>query len=376
MKGIIIVGGHVQALGIARIIGRLNIPVIVLDNTIFNLARHSRFTNQFIKYEKGKLLDKLNSFKNENNFQGFTVFPTNDEHVGILSQNKKGLDDFFIIASASWEVIEKCYNKRLTYKIAKQENIEIAKTWMPDNEKELLNLQLTYPIIIKPAVMHSFYSQLKKKVFVCNNSDELLINYRLALTVIPAEEIIIQDIIPGGSEHLYSACFLFDGQKEIQSFVGRRARQHPPDFGNATTFAQIVDNDELLETSKKLLKAINYHGVCEVEYKYDPIDHIYKFLEINPRTWKWHSIAAKAGSNMLENYYLMLQKKELKKATPVKKASFRHLMTDIPTAIRYRILGIFKKYPKYPMQYAVWSISDIKPGIFELLYLPYLIFKR
>ncbi|MBN2821330.1 MAG: hypothetical protein JXP36_20325 [Bacteroidales bacterium] len=376
MEGIIIIGGHVQALGIARILGKLEIPIIVLDTTSFNLARHSRFTNQFIKYEKGALLKKLISLKNKNRFEGFTVFPTNDEHVGILSQNKKDLEGFFKIASADWEIIEKCYNKRLTYKIAKKEHIEIAETWMPDNEGELLNLELPYPVIIKPAVMHSFYSQLKKKVFVCNNVDELLENYRLALTVIPAEEIIIQNIILGGSEHLYSACFLFDGQREIQSFVGRRARQHPPDFGNATTFAQIVDNNELIETSRKLLKAINYQGICEVEYKFDPVDKAYKFLEINPRTWKWHSIAAIAGSNMLENYYLLLHNKSLKPISPISFASFRHLMTDIPTVIKYKFKGIYKKHPKYPIQYAVWSINDIMPAIFEIMYLPILIIKR
>lgn len=376
MKGIIIIGGHVQALGITRILGVLGVPIVILDSTPYNLARHSKFTKRFIKYKKGKLHEKLVELKVDIGLKGYIIFPTNDEHVAVISQNYKELSSFFTIASGDWEVIKKCYNKRLTYKIAKEVGVNIADTWMPDSEEELLKLQLTYPVIIKPAVMHSFYSQLKKKVFVCNNAEELLENYKLALSVIAANEIIIQDIIPGGSEHLYSACFLFDGQKQIQSFVGRRSRQHPPDFGNATTFAQIVDNDELLETSTKLLKAINYRGVCEVEYKFDPIDKIYKFLEINPRTWKWHSIAAKAGSNMLENYYLLLQYQPLKSIPDLKKASFRHLLTDIPTVIRYIFLGLFKKHPQYPMQYAVWSLSDIKPGLYELIYLPYLILKR
>lgn len=168
---------------------------------------------------------------------------------------------------------------------------------------------------------------------------------------------------------------MFDGENEIQSLVGRRARQHPPDFGNATTFAQIVDNDELLGTSRKLLKAIKYTGVCEVEYKFDPEDHTYKFLEINPRTWKWHSIAAKAGSNMLENYYRFLHHQELQPISPLKKASFRHILTDVPTHLKYKLKGINKKHPRYPIQYAVWSKNDILPAIFELIYLPYLILK-
>ena len=150
------------------------------------------------------------------------------------------------------ESVEKFYNKRLTYQIATDLNIPIANTWAPNSLSELLNLEIEYPVINKPAVMHSFYSKLKK--FLCVIIAELITNYNLTLSVIPSNEVIIQSIIKG-SEHLYSACFLFI--KKIQSFVGRRARQHPPDFGNATTFAQIVDNDELLNISRKLLKKLN-----------------------------------------------------------------------------------------------------------------------
>ncbi len=322
-NGIIIIGGHVQALGITRILGELGILVTILDSTPYNLARHSKYTKRYIKYDKGRLFDKLIELKKDDQLQNNIIFPTNDEHVSILSKHKNELEDFFIIASADWSVIEKCYNKRLTYNIAKSIDIPIAATWMPDTKEDLLQIELPYPVIIKPAVMHSFYSQLKQKVFVCNNQEELLNNYDLALSVIPNNEIIIQDIITGGSENLYSACFLFDGDKEIQSLVGRRARQHPPDFGNATTFAQIIDNDELLETSRKLLKEIKYKGVCEVEFKFDPVDKTYKFLEINPRTWKWHSIAAKANSNILENYYLILKGEKLEPIPVIKEGQFQ-----------------------------------------------------
>jgi len=376
MKNVIIIGGHVQALGIARILGKLDFNITILDSTIFNLARHSKFCENFIKYKKDHLLKKLVEIGKIKEYQNSIVFPTNDLHVGVLSNNKELLSKYFTIAADDWSSVEKSYNKRLTYQIASDLNIPIAKTWAPNSLSELKQLRIEYPVIIKPAVMHSFYSKLKKKVFVCKNETELITNYNLALSVIPAEEVIVQAIINGGSEHLYSACFLYDKNKEIQSFVGRRARQHPPDFGNATTFAQIVDNDELLNLSRKLLKAIQYTGLCEVEYKFDEETNEYKLLEINPRTWKWHSIAARANINILENYVLFLQGKYSKTDGIPRKASFRHLITDVPTVLRYKKLGLYKKHPDYPMQYAVWSKSDIKPALFELIYLPYLILKR
>ena len=40
MKNVIIIGGHIQALGITRILGKLDFNITILDSTIFNLARH------------------------------------------------------------------------------------------------------------------------------------------------------------------------------------------------------------------------------------------------------------------------------------------------------------------------------------------------
>ena len=115
--------------------------------------------------------------------------------------------------------------------------------------------------------------------------------------------------------------------------------------------------------------------MCEVEFKFDKESKEFKLLEINPRTWKWHSIADKSKINLLENYILLLQGKQTKINTKITKASFRHLLTDIPTLFRYKKLGIYKKYKSYPIQYAVWSKSDLKPALFELIYLPYFFIK-
>jgi len=375
-KGVIIIGGHVQGLGIARILGKLKIPVVIMDATSLNLARHSKYCSSFVKYNKDNLYQSLLDLGKKGFFKDYIVFPTNDLHVGILSKNKEELSSYFTIASDDWEVVEKCYNKRETYTIAKEIGIPIANTWMPNSLQELERLEINYPVIIKPAVMYSFYEKLKKKVFVCNNKKELIENYQLAIDVIPPKEIIVQAIIEGGSQHLYSACFLRQKSGVIQSFVGRRARQHPPDFGNATTFAQIVQNDELVELSSQFLKHINYQGVCEVEYKYDESSKEYKLLEINPRTWKWHSIAEKANVNLLENYYNLLQNIPLKLGKTIRNANFRHLLTDIPTVLKYKRLGIYSKHVSYPVKYAVWDKDDLKPAFYELLYLPSFILKR
>ena len=59
-----------------------------------------------------------------------------------------------------------------------------------------------------------------------------------------------------------------------------------------------------------------------------------------------------------------------------KNAVFRHPMTDIPTVFKMRVQGAHISKSKFDVKYAVWDKDDLKPGIFELLYVPFLLKNR
>jgi D-aspartate ligase len=376
-KGIIVLGGHVQALGIIRILGRNGIPSVILDNTHKNLARHSKYCTESYVVEDNYILDYLTKMGETQNYKEWLVFPTNDFHVKLLSLNKKYLSKFFKITTDEWASVGLFYNKTDTYKLAKSLNIPIADTYFPESSDDLQNISPKFPCIIKPAVMHDFYKQTKTKVFVCKDFEELKTNYQKALNLIPAEEIIVQNIIIGPSKNQFSACFLFLEGKSYVSLTATRMRQHPIDFGNATTYAETVELPIIKEYAQKILEAANYNGLCEVEFKKDDTDGEFKFLEVNTRTWKWHSIAEKAETPFLLSYYQYLSGIEIQPIEGQKNASFRHALTDIPIQIKLFIKGYnYFLRKKYSTVKAVWAADDVKPWIFEKIYLPYLIFKR
>lgn len=91
--------------------------------------------------------------------------------------------------------------------------------------------------------------------------------------------------------------------------MGVKVREHPLEFGTAT-FARSVYIRECYEQSIPLLKALNYSGVCEIEYLLDPKDNRYKLIEINARTWLWVGLAKACGidyAKMIYNYVNGLQ---------------------------------------------------------------------
>src|ERR1017187_2910065 len=119
--------------------------------------------------------------------------------------------------------------------------------------------------------------------------------YAKAARQIRPEEILVQEIIPGdGSEQISYCAFYRDGQAH-GTLVARRARQHPREFGRAATYVESIELPVIEELSERFLRAIDYYGLVEVEFKQDPRDGRFKLLDVNARTWGFHSIGTSAG---------------------------------------------------------------------------------
>ena len=134
------------------------------------MAKHSKYCNAFYEYDEYGLFDYLVELAETGKYKDWLLMPTNDLQVKILSQNKSKLEEYYKVSSDNWKSVETFYNKRLTYKMAQDIGVEIPQTWFPNSISEIEELNLTFPCIIKPAVVHNFYKKAGKKVFVCNNN--------------------------------------------------------------------------------------------------------------------------------------------------------------------------------------------------------------
>jgi predicted ATP-grasp superfamily ATP-dependent carboligase len=81
----------------------------------------------------------------------------------------------------------------------------------------------------------------------------------------------------------------------LASVTARRTRQYPVDFGHSSCFVETIDPQPFEEPARRLLAAMRYTGLAEVEFKYDERDRRFKLLEVNPRAWTWHALCLRAG---------------------------------------------------------------------------------
>ena len=309
------------------------------------------------------------------------LFPTDDETVAVLSQYHTILKDDFRMTTPPWESIRYVYQKKNTYRLAQKLKISIPKTFYPESIGDLKNLKLSYPVIIKPSIMRSFFKKTGKKVFIAENDFQLLDQYKSACRIIDPYDILIQEIIPDASKNLYSFCPWFKNRTTYARIIAKRCRQHPLDFGHASTYVKTVSLPELENIGHKFLSAINYYGLCEVEFVYDYRDKHYKLLEVNPRIWGWHTLAKKAGVNLPYMVFQDTLGNEMSKKNFRVNMKWLRMITDIPTCLIGIITGRLKwedwfQSFKGEKEFAVFSRRDPLPALAELLMLPYLWFHR
>lgn len=374
--GAIVLGGHVQGYGIVRLLGEKRIESVIIDTSKINIARHSKYCRcHYVSSYDGLinlLLDLGNRYKN------WIVIPTDDYYVRLLSKNYDVLSDDYHLLSDSWDVIDLFFDKCKTYPWVQKLGIPTPLTFYARdvNEIEQISTKLHFPCIIKPAIMKDFYARFGSKVIVCKSQSELIRKFNQVTASIKPSEIMIQEIVSGNSENQYSVGVFCIKGRIHNSIIARRKRQHPPDFGNATTYAETADVPILLEYSKTILQNCEYSGVCEVEFKYDSISQEYKFLEVNPRFWKWHLLAKPAGVPFVYSVYNYLTAGEPISSGLFHQCAWRDIVTDLPTKLTMIRKRIYVKSDKLNTISAVANCKDIMPFFMQVIYTPYMLYAR
>jgi D-aspartate ligase len=383
--GAIVVGGDYQGLGIVRSLGRRGVAVVVIDDER-SISRHSRYVEgayRFPELRTGEqTMSALLAVADRTDVEGWVVYPTREETVAALARHRTRLLAHFRVPTPDWSVTKWAWDKRKTYARAAELGIPTPRSWHVRSEEELETIDADPPYVIKPAIKEHFFYATKCKAWRADSREELAARFRAAAALVGTEEVVVQELIPGDGETQLAYCAMFKTDTPLASMLVKRLRQHPVDFGRASTFVRTVDVPELEEMSVRFLRSIGYYGLVELEYKHDRRDGLTKLLDVNARTWGYHSLGGRAGVDF--PYLLYADQLGLPVPSGVRARpgiSWIRLATDLPTAAielaRHRLdwrayvrsLGVFDVE-------SVFTRDDLRPGFAELGLLPYLAIKR
>jgi predicted ATP-grasp superfamily ATP-dependent carboligase len=382
--GAVVVGGDYQGLGIVRSLGRHKIPVCVIDDER-SIARFSKYATYSVPVDslrdEKQTIERVLEIGRRLGLEGWVLYPTREETVAAFARHRPTLRGFFRVPTPGWNTTQWFWDKRNTYRRAKELGIPTPSTWYIRDVSELVKIDSDPPFVIKPAIKEHFIYSTKVKAWRANSRAELREVFLRAAQLVGPDEVMIQSLIPGGGSQQFAYGAFFKEGRALGSMVVRRARQHPPEFGRASTYVETIELPLLEDLSERFLRAIDYYGLVELEYKFDPRDQLYKLLDVNGRTWGYHTLGFGAGVDFPFMLYADQVGEPVEPRRGRAGVKWIRLVTDMPTGI-LEILGGRQNWQLYLQSLlgfdveSVFSWEDPMPGLVELALIPYLAVKR
>jgi D-aspartate ligase len=382
--GAIVIGGEHPGLGIVRSLGSRGIPVCVIDD-LYSVSQFSRYVDRVVRVNdlrnEEKTVESVIEIGQRYGLRGWVLFPTRDETVAAFSRHRDRLAEFFRVSTAPWNTVRWAWNKKNTYDLAAELGIPAPRTYNPKSEAELAQLYSQLPLAVKPAVKENFFYATGAKAWRAETPEQLHALFQKARRQISPEEILIQEIIPGGGQQQYSYCAFFRDGEPHSTLVAKRLRQHPREFGRAATYVETIELPQVEELSERFLKAIDYYGLVEVEFKQDPRDGKFKLLDVNARTWGFHTLGKPAGVDFSYLQYADQVGAPIAKSRAKPGVGWLRAITDAPTTVLGLLngeldLSSYWKSLRNTRVESVFSLKDPLPSLAELLMLPYLVAKK
>lgn len=382
LPGAVVLGGDYQGLGIARSLGRRGVPVCVVDDerspaAVSRYVRHHVHVDDLRADEAA--LDALARVSSSVDVDGWVLYATRDENVAVLARHRDRLERTFRVPTPGWDAVRVCWDKRETYRLAAELGIPHPRTSVPRDAAELPPVAGSGPLVLKPAIKEHFFYTTGQKAWRVDGAAELAEAFRRAVAVAGPGEMMVQELIPGGGAEQYSYCAFVKQGRPVAVMTVRRLRQHPSDFGRASTFVETVEIPEIEGPSEHFLASVGFDGLVEMEYKRDPRDGVHKLLDVNARTWGYHTLGAAAGVD----FPYLLYRDQVGAGAPEDPVRARpgvrwvRLATDVPNAMRdiaagrLRARDYLRSLPTADAE-AVFAAHDPLPSCYEAVLLPYL----
>jgi predicted ATP-grasp superfamily ATP-dependent carboligase len=288
--------GWVNGLAAIRSLGRAGIRVLALDHRASALGFRSRYAEPVVMPDPQDE-EAFVAFLGDLELDGpAPVFATHDEPLNAIARAAERLGERFLYPFPRWDVLSRIQDKRSQLAAAETAGVRVPRTAHPRSVEEAraAGEELGWPVLVKPSSTEGFKRRFGRQAFRCASAEEVEQAYGDAAPFGP----MVQEPIPGGDGELYTlGSYLAEDGEALGLFCGRKLRQTPPGIGTCRV-GEAVWVEEVVEQGLRLLRALGFHGLSQVEFKRDPRDGKYKLMEINPRLWQWHGLAAACGVDL------------------------------------------------------------------------------
>ena len=366
--GVVLDVGYTNGLSTARALRDVGAPVIVVDHRPNALGFSSRGVVPLLAPDPAEdeegFVDVLAALGAALDRPGF-LYPAHDAHLAAVARHADRIRPL-VLPGSGWDVIGPLMEKIPQLELAERAGVPIPLSFTPVTlaEAKAAAAQLPYPAIAKPSLGINFKRAEKVQVLQADRPEQLVDAYERIVAA--GDRAVLQEAIPGGDDALWTVgSFSANGGHTLGTFSGRKLVQHPPIFGTCRV-GEARWADEPVAYADALLRMSGFDGITQIEFKRDPRDGSYRLIEINLRTWQWHSLARRCGVDVVGMSYRHACGEATARAVSGPRHDGRRwvaAVTHVRTGVAAResvgsILGPLAGLIEEP----VLSIRDPKPG--------------
>jgi D-aspartate ligase len=371
--GVVVTGADYRALGVVRSLGRRNIPVCVLKQRGHGLAARSRYATRSLNWPDGDDESRIRFLieqSEKSHLRGWLLIPTDDDTVAFIARHHSRLATYYRLTTAPDDQLRLATNKQFMYQLGERLDIPQPRTYFPLSHADIASLGNCFPAILKPITRAGMAQLTNAKAWRVDNQESLEERYRALAAMAGPDSFMVQELIPGGGDAQFShAALCLDG-RTVAAVTARRLRQIPMDFGRFSTYVETVAQPEVADLAERLLRALNFNGLVEVEFKRDPRDGAFKLLDVNARVWGWHSLCQRAAVDFPYLLWLQTLGQPISEVRPRIGVRWMRLSADVMVAATEMLHGRLTPAAYWnslqgPRESAIFAADDPLPGLLE-----------
>ncbi len=335
MKILVTNGAYKHTLALVRSLGAAGHEVGVVAHrwaAVSFFSRHCKRRHVVKANEKGVFVDKILEILQKERYD--VLLPIGLPTVVWLAERADDIKQWTKMPLADVEKIKLFENKQATYDLSVALNIPTPLSFFPKDraDADICAAKLTPPIVVKHCKKSGFdwlkYANTKEEAVnfylqmldLEANSELKIKNLELKIdenaqntegpvfelkNTLPLQtsnaklqtNILFQEYLSGGGFGVFG---LYECGVFKQGFAHKRIREFPVS-GGASCCAESMGNEQLTQYGRRILEAVNWHGVAMVEFKMDGNGQP-RLLEVNPKLWGSFDLSVAAGVPFSEKW--------------------------------------------------------------------------
>jgi predicted ATP-grasp superfamily ATP-dependent carboligase len=287
MRAILTFARGWNALAAARSLGRRGIEVIAGDEYAFSPTSFSKYAIATFLYpnpdrDPPGFLARLEEIVHRYAAPGqdYVLMPFHKETY-VLARHRERFEPLIKMAVPTIEQILAVDDKGSLARLCQQRGLSIPHTLVPDSADEFRSgaQTFTYPAFVK--VRRSAAAVGVKQVRNAAEAVAAAEDFARRFHLPSAEYPLLQASVPGDD---FCTTFLFDHGRSKATMTYHNLRTYPVKSGTGV-LRETVSEPRMAATGESLLASLGWHGVAEIDFRWDGGETEPQLIEVNPRFW-------------------------------------------------------------------------------------------